>query len=205
MALFIPDIGARGNYVLKVPYDTLLTPKTSYICQGVRRLEDLIANAEDPFALFYEPVGLTREIYNSDLANNASIVALQSGMGQWVYVPNTYLAMYPDMNGVVYRAIMLGISLGALPDTLSLEAVKTSVTNHIYDLLGVDSVVKEVIISTPSLIPKEDSDLIEAARLSKVSITMSDSAQLAKAKTELATARLQITKLEDYIKNTITP
>ena len=203
MASFIPDIGARGNYVLKAPFDTLLKPNTSYICQGVQRLENIIGNGEDPFGLFYEPAGLTKEQYDIDLLNNASIVGLQSGMGQWAYVPNTYITMYPDMNGVVYRAIMLSISLGALPDTLSLEAIKTSVSNLIYDLVGVTSVVKEVVISTASLIPKKDSDLIEAARLSKVKLIMSDSAQLSKAKSELAAARLQIATLENYIKGTL--
>ena len=197
---YLPDIGSSGIFTLKSPYDVLVKPKVMYTCKAIRNLNDCLAEGLDPFSYYYESVGLTETDYNADLKNDVSIVSLQTKDGEWLYIPSNYIIKFPDMNGIVYRAIMLGISLGAVPDTLKLDALKTSMTNLVRDALGVDSVVKEVVISVPSIVSKESHDMIETARLSKSTINKSDSLKLSKANQDLASARLKITELENYIK-----
>lgn len=198
--LYLPDIGATGNYTLKTPFNVLVKPQVSYTCKAIRKLSDLIADGLDPFELIYNPVDILQSIYDQELKDDVCIISLQTGDGEWLHIPNNYIIKFPNMNGIVYRAMMLGISLGALPDTLNLDALKTAMTNLVYDNLGVTSVVKEVVISVPSIISKVDHDLIETARLSKVSLTMSDSGLLGKAQNDLDKARIQIANLEEFIK-----
>ena len=197
---YLPDIGSSGLFTLKAPYNTLVKPNVMYTCKAIRNLNDCIAEGLDPFGYYYESVGLTETDYNIDLKNDVSIVSLQTKDGEWLYIPSNYIVKFPDMNGIVYRAIMLGISLGAVPDTLKLDALKTSMTNLVYDTLGVTSIVKEVVISVPAIVSKENHDMIEIARHNKATINMSDSLKLSKANQDLASARLKITELENYIK-----
>ena len=197
---YLPDINSVGNFTLKAPYDVLIKNNVSYTCKAIRSLSDCVAEGLDPFGYYYESVGLSQIEYDIDLKNDVSIVSLQTKNGEWLYIPSNYIIRFPNMNGVVYRAIMLGISLGALPDTMKLDALKTSITNLVYDTIGVTSVVKEIVISIPAIVSKENHDVIETARLSKKSIIMSDTLKLNKATQDLAAARLKITELENYIK-----
>jgi hypothetical protein len=104
------------------------------------------------------------------------------------------------MNGIVYRAMMMGISLGALPDTMKLDALKTALSNLITDTLGITPTIKEIVVSVPSIVNKEDHDLIEAARLAKIVVMTSDAAKLNQANQDLDRARTKIAELENYIK-----
>lgn len=197
---YLPDIGSVGIFTLKAPYDVLIKQNVVYTCKAIRNLNDCIAEGLDPFSYYYESMGLTETDYETDLKNDVSIVSLQTKNGEWLYIPSNYIIKFPNMNGVVYRAIMLGISLGALPDTMKLDALKTSISNLVYDTIGITSVLKEVVISIPSIVSKENHDTIETARIAKTSITMSDTLKLSKVTQELNSARLKITELENYIK-----
>lgn len=198
---YLPDIGSTGTFTLKAPYNILIKSKVSYTCKAIRKLSDLIADGLDPYTLVYKPLNVDEATYKLDLKDDVCIISLQTGNGEWAHFPSNSVIRFPNMNGIVYRAIMLGISLGALPDTMVLDALKTSIENLVYDTLGVESEIKEIVISNPAIVTKVDHDIIEAARLSKVTITMSDSAKLNKANQDLATARAKIQELENYIKS----
>lgn len=197
---YLPDIGSTGRFTLKTPYDTLVKPNVLYTCKAIRNLNDCLAEGLDPFSYYYESVGLTEEDYNTDLMNDVSIVSLQTKDGEWLFIPSNYIIKFPNMNGIVYRAIMLGISIGAIPDTMKLDALKTSITNLVHDTLGIDSVVKEVIVSVPAVVSKENHDTIETVRLSKIINFHTDSFKLNKTTQDLTAARLKITELENFIK-----
>lgn len=198
---YLPDIGATGNFTLKAPYNTLIKPKVSYTCKAIRKISDLLADGLDPFNLVYEPLNVDKPTYIKDLKDDVCIISLQTGNGEWAHFPSNAIIKFPNMNGIVYRAIMLGVSLGALPDTMLLDALKTSISNLVYDTLGVTTEIKEIVISNPAIVPKVDHDLIEAARLSKVTVTMSDSSKLSKANQDLAIARAKVLELENFIKS----
>lgn len=202
MALqYIPDIGASGIFVLKTPFDVLLKPNTTYTVQAIRRLKDVIAEGENPFTLYYESHGLSEAIYKIDLETEICIVSLQSGTGEWVYVPTSYILSFPIMNGVKYHAVMMGISLGAIPDNLDLSAFKTSVFNLVKDTFGISSSIKEVVVSAPVIVTKEESTLIETARSNRIVANQSDAGKLRIAQQDLVKCRAQIAMLEKYIKD----
>lgn len=200
---YLPDIGSVGNFILKTPYDSLIKSKVSYRCKSIRLLSECIADGLDPYSYYYESVGLDEEIFNTDLNDGVSIISLQTDKGEWLYIPSSYILQFPNMNGVVYRAMMMGISLGALPDTLKLDALKTALSNIVTDTLGVTPTLKEIVVSVPSIVSNEDHLLIESARQAKITINTSDAAKLKKSEQDLQAARLKIVELENYIKTRI--
>ena len=197
---YLPDIGSVGTFTLKAPYDTLIKNKVSYRCKSIRLLSECIADGLDPFSFYYESMGLTQADFNVDLENDESIVSLQTDNGEWLYIPSSYILQFPNMNGVVYRAMMLGVSLGAIPDTMKLDALKTVMSNLIVDAIGITPVIKEIVVSVPAIVSNADHVLIENARTSRISLNMSEAAQLTKANQDLNQARQRISELENYIK-----
>lgn len=205
MSRFLIEIGTTGIFNLKPSFASLLTPRTIYTCQSVRKLSEIIASGVDPYLEYYQPAGVSASNYDTDRADDVTILSLVSSTGQWVYVPDSYVLSYPETNGVTYIAVMLGISLGALPANRDLSALKTIITNIVRDTIGVDSVVQEIAVSAPSIVPYADSLIIEAARTTLISIVKSDRALLNKANIDLATAQAKVLALENYIKANLPP
>lgn len=200
MSLFIlPSIGAAGVYTLAAPFNTALTPKVSYTCLSIRTLHDIIAEGNDPFALYYNLNGLSETVYQSDLASNVSIVGLQSGSGDWVYVPSSYISAYPDGNGVPYTAMMIGVSLGAIPDSIDLGPLQTEIQNIVLSVLGVNAATNAVAVSKTQLVDNATDASVEAIRRSRITLNLSTAAQIATLTNQLALANTQIASLQAFI------
>jgi hypothetical protein len=197
--MFIPTIGVAGLYTLTAPFATLLVPNISYMCVAARRLSDIIAAGGDPFALYYEPYGLTEVDYKADVANSICIVSLQAGDHNVVYVPNNRIVSYPDIGGVPYTVLGLAINLGAVPDSLDLTYVKTKITNDVAELIGITSTVQTVALSLPQLLTDSNAKIIEAARQANISTVKTDYALYLAAQALLVSAQQRIADLEAYI------
>ena len=199
------DINASGLFKLEEPFNTLMQIDTIYTCKAVRKLSDIVAEGFDPYERYYLPYSISEADYLLDLQADVAIVSLFSATGQWVYVPSTKIISYPSVNGITYNAIMLGVSLGALPDNVLLDALKTSIANLVTDTLGVDSIIREIVVSPPAIVPTTDHALINTARQAKINIFKSERALYLKAQADLVVARQKIASLELYIRNNRPP
>src|ERR1035437_1197382 len=201
MAYITPIIGASGLYDLKLPYRNLISDIDIYTCQAIRKLADIIAEPADPFALYYEPLGLTQDDYNKDLASNVCILSLQSGMGDWAYVPNSYLNSYPSVNGVKYTSMVINVALGPIPNNESLVYIKNLISNLVKDNMGITPVVKEVAVSNTSVLPGDTHDLLVTQRNNNgQTVNKTDAQKLRDLQLTITTYTDQITALENYIK-----
>src|SRR5574343_232964 len=120
--MFTPLVDSAGTFQLKAPFDNLMTTDAIYVCRSIRSINDYLALGENVFEKFYEPLDIDLEIYQDDLKNNVKIASLQSGIGEWIYVPCSFIEAAPSLNGVKYVSLVLGISLGAIPDSMNLES-----------------------------------------------------------------------------------
>lgn len=181
----VPELGAKGEYRLGAPFDKALMVQTPYVCAAVRSLEDFIANGEDPFESFYVTNGLTEEDYDRDLVSGVSIVSLQSEGGEWVYVPSSYILSYPGYNGIRYTAVVIGVSIGAVPDTLDLSGLTSQVKDLVYHTIGTEAEIKTVVVSQPALVERSDHEKLELIRKAKITIYKSKDAEIAELRTQV--------------------
>ena len=195
----IPSLGMSGYFKLKTPFNSSLVENERYTCRAVRGIGDYLANNEDIYTNIYKANGLTETEFNSDCASGMYIVSLQSTKGQWIYLPASYILSFPITNGVEYHNLMIGISLGAVPTTKDISAVKTNLRNVIYDQLGIEPEIKEVQISKAVLIPQEQHETIETIRTSRITQQMSASSKVTKLESDLDTALEKIKILEAAI------
>lgn len=167
MAL-LPPIGTAGIYDLNSPFASKLQPNISYRCESIRRFSDMLQLGEDPYELHYSPNGLSLEIYNNDALNSTCIVSLQSASGHWVHVPSTYIRSFPNVNGVPYRAMVLGVEIGPVPEHQKLETLKAAISDIVRDNFGVTPSIKEVAISSTQNFSQRDHEILEQQRAAQI-------------------------------------
>ncbi len=195
----IPTVGMRGFYTLSPPLDQLVLTGEEYTCQAVRRLSDYLANNEDPEADIYKLYGLTSDDFKADLAEDMYIMSLQSDSGHWVYVPVRYLQAYPDANGVAYRTLMIGVSVGAHPVDKDMAHVKSEIEDLVVRLLGVKPVIKQVVTSKPVLMPLDKHEQLQAIRSAKSQSELTDGAKYRGLLRQYQSALDRVQALTKYI------
>ncbi len=199
----LPDIGAIGIYRLAAPFDTQILANTMYTCRAIKRFGEVASLGVDPFKTYYQPLGLTEAKYKADDALGACIVSLQAGSGNWIYVPSTYILAFPSVNGVKYNVTIMGVALGGIPDSLSLEPLKTAMSDLVYASLGLRPSFKAVIVSEPSMIPTDDHLKLEQARVANITITEPARTTILRLQQENAALAYKLSQAEEWIKNNI--
>lgn len=194
------SIGDSGIFTLKEPFKALITPQTVYSVLSLRRISDVIASGGDPYKLYYAQLDISETDYQTDALANVCIVGLQSGVGSWVYVPESYIDEVPTVAGIKYTSVVIGVSLGAIPDDTNIEALAKGIGELAQASVGVIPTVKAVVMSQPAYLSHEKAARLEAARTAKIMIQETDFARANRLEAELHTANNIIANLEDIIK-----
>lgn len=205
MPRIIPTIGASGEYELSGTLAGLITTGEKHTCKSIRTLSDYLANNEDPKNTIYIDQGLLEAEYDQDILVDMEIVSLQSEVGHWLHIPVSYLLKYPDVNGVIYRSVMIGLSLPSFPVERDLSFLLTDLTNLVTDELGVVPVGKLVETSRPVQVEKSLHDALTADRLVASSGRYTDRSRYQQLLTEKQTLLDKITELELYIETNYVP
>lgn len=162
--MLLPTIGSSGYFKLSAPFDKIILDKERYKCQAIRRISDYLANNEDIKTDIYVKNGLTDDVYDADVKEDMYIISLQALTGHWVYVPARYLTSFPDVNGVPYRSVSIGVSLPSVPVDTDFAFIEQQIKDLIKDALGVDSKTKIIETSKVLLLTKENHDTTQARR-----------------------------------------
>lgn len=201
--MYTPKIGDAGIFTLKEPYSFLVTPSVIYTVRSIRTLSDVISSGSDPYETYYKPLGVTHEAFLKDAESNKCIVGLQAGDGEWIYTPESFIEKPPNVAGVKYSSIVLGVGLGAIPDSLNLSALETEIKELVAAHLGVDSKIKAVLVSQPAFISHEQHERLERARTAKISKLETNYTKVVKLTEELKLKDLAIKQLSKYIKDSL--
>lgn len=198
----IPTLGSKGLFVLKDPFANVLVPKVAYTCQAVRTIRDVISGGEDPFTTYYVPRNISQEKYDLDVKAGVCIVSLQSGVGDWVYVPSTYIASYPDANGVNYVPTVLAFYVGVIPEALDLGPLQDAIGDLIQDTVGISKELQDprvVVVGQVTMVSQEESVSMEASRKENITVSNTERSRRITAETERDTLAQRVLELEQYI------
>jgi hypothetical protein len=194
-----PSIGAKGIWAADAPYASVLVPDVIYECVAVRKLADIIAAGEDGFAKYYSGFGLTVTEYINDVQLGVCIVSLLSGTGQWSYIPHTRLAVAPDVAGVKYSRIVMGIQLGELPESMDLSPLSGVIQSAVQHYLGIAPVINLSVTSETTLVTAAE-HVNRTATISAVrSLNKTDYTKNVELIAEIQSLRARLTIAEQYI------
>ena len=196
---FVPSVGLRGSFEAADPFRGILIDQAIYEIISVETIPSLILRGEDPYADHYEPYGIGEDRYESDRLDNTLILTLQCDQGDMVHVPSSFILGLPAIDGVVYDLTMLGVALGALPDYLDLEELKTKISDLILDQAGVDCTIVESTYGPPQLMRPDQHRGMESYRKSRVRNAEGSLQRIRELEAALESSKAKVDLLESYL------
>lgn len=161
-----PNLNTKGIFEVERPFR--LNNKRVYEVIAIREFPDLWQYDVDIYQEYYEPHGLTVDIYNRDKQVGAAIVTLQGEDGI-IYIPDTFIISYPDLGLANYKHVVMSVSLGPIHTSHNLTGLQQELAGVCSKFLGVNAVVKIHTAPVRDAMTKE-----EAAQLERVRQGMKD-------------------------------
>lgn len=170
----IPSIDSVGRFVLTSPF--VAKPSVIYSVIALRELRDLTIKGVNVYEEFYVSAGLVNDVlingstfdYAAEVAKNPVIVTLQGTDGNIMYVPSTYIESFPNMGDITYSRLVLSADLGALPDTVNLDAILNDINELIQSRFGINAVVKVNRAASERQPTPAEHDILEASRVGSI-------------------------------------
>ena len=172
-----PTPNREGIYVAKMPFK--IDETTIFKCEAIRTFPELIRRGVDVFAEYYQPVGLTKEIYIEDANVGAAIIVLKSVDGQILYVPNTYLDKIPGQTGLSYQRNIVTVDLGPVPDYVDVTLIEGDIRDIVSRNIGVSADIVTVSLQHDGEFTEEQHIQMENLRKLNVRKAVPLSIQLA--------------------------
>lgn len=198
-----PVPSATGTFKLRDPLKNVLTDGVIYKCDSVQTFGNVISTGKDPYDTYYVPLGLTdepsKEAYLEHSRNGAHIVTLTDSGGRKFHIPSPYFESFPDVNGIAYTSLLMGLKLGALPDYMDLQQLKDKVADLVLSLIGVNPDPYIVKASPTTMIDPDAHRSIEEARQNKITDTTTDHSKIVQLTATIEILNEQVRVLEKYI------
>lgn len=197
MPKFTPPLGARGIYTLRTPFPNITTK--IYQCSAIRSFRDYLDLGKSAYEEIYLPLAIDEADYLADLAAGANIVTLISPNNPTVYVPDTFITKYPDLEYVQYANIVVSAALGAVPDELDLSLMQEQVAGVISDVIGVTPIVRIHAYESGGVVTRAQHEINELARNAAVTNRVTDRARYLAIVEERAALQARLVDLEDAL------
>lgn len=195
-----PPLYAKGRWESRYPFT--VSPTDIYICKGINSFDDLLSRGINPYTVYYEPYGIPLTQYHKDRRLLANIVTLMSDTQPTVFIPDTYIRKYPDVTTVPYSHVVLSLSLGAVPETLSLHDFKVKIREFGYASLGLAVEIKEHIAGNVTEgVDQEVHDVLEQNRLTRLEKNRTDHAKVLMLERELKHLKEKYNIMENFLIN----
>lgn len=149
-AYILPTIGSSGVFTLAPPFDKKAGPNEAFTVKAIRTISELEANSFDVKNNYYLNQGLSEQMYIDDVQKDMHIVSLQSGYGQWIEVPASFILKYPRIDGVPYQRYNIVIGLPAVPLDMSVDLLKDELVDIASDYIGAE--VGSAVVETSTVV-----------------------------------------------------
>ena len=202
---YSPSLNSTGTYNLASPYSSLISPTKLYTCTATQTIKGAVAAGIDVLNTVYLNNGDIETNYNTDLANNVMLITISSGNGDSITFPNSALLAVPNTTGVIYRNLVLSISLSALPDDFDTTGLQTEVSDLIHSLIGVKSKTYVSQIGGSTVFSSGADTAIRASRQRAITRPTSTYYQNQLLQNQISSLLTKIQELENYIITKIPP
>lgn len=196
--LLTPNLYSKGTWKgldpFNIPVDKI------YVSTAIRSFKELESKGIDVYEDYYVPLNISEETFLEDRNKYASIVTLASDNAPTIYIPDTYIASFPDSSAVPYNHVVLSTSLGGLPDGLVLDDLQEKVSQLVMAELGIEVSTKvHVSSSKPLYVSATDHKLLNDTRMGMISNNKSLYTQLKQKDDQIESLLEQIGLLEELV------
>jgi len=195
----IPSIGMTGVWTLKSPLESYLDDSIIYECKSIQYLKDMMDRKIDVYTDVYQILGLTQDDLDRDLSADVYIVTLLGDGDIWTHIPTSYIAVFPNANGIAYKQVTIGIGLPGLPHDTDYDTVIAEMSEMFTNMLGVEANISIIPVGSQYLVTEEAHDALMLDRRSLMEFKYTHRARIAQLEEE---NRL-LTNLIDKVKNSV--
>lgn len=156
-----PLMTSKGLFKVSKPF--LVNEKKVYEVVAIREFDDLWSESIDVYGRYYQPFEISEEDYRLDAQMGAAIVSLQGEEGI-LHIPDTYILSYPEAGLANYQHVVLSISLGAVPKSLSLEDIRNEISEMCSKFTGVKNRVAIHTAPVTEALTIKEADNLEKIR-----------------------------------------
>lgn len=208
MARFTPTLDSKGKYVLRSPWTS--NPNVLYTCKALRAFDDIYKTGKDVYKTYYVPMGVTNGStsftptafsFEEERRNKVIIVTLVGDDGGVMYVPDSFISTQPDNTEAIYSHIVLSASLSAIPDSLDLSALKTSMANLIQSTIGLLPIIQESRLPSVNNPTTAQHLILEAARQGAITLNETDRSRANRLQTENNLLQAKISTLTQILRD----
>tara|TARA_B100001057_G_scaffold463613_1_gene517977 strand:+ start:197072 stop:197671 length:600 start_codon:yes stop_codon:yes gene_type:complete len=192
-----PTIYATGRYQVRDPFT--LVDGVDYTCHAVRTFKECQQRGMDVFKEVYEANGIGRDKYLTDEAAGINIIALMTEGQPTLYIPDSYIASYPNLGEAVPQRLIISVDIGVISSHWSPDYLIEQMRNLASDIAGGEPEVE--LHSIPLLGRKSSGDVpaIEAGREVAVTQRTSDYAKTQELERSNALLREKVRSLENKV------
>jgi hypothetical protein len=204
-------LNAAGRFVASSPFDQVVNPANYYTVQALRNFYELEADKVDIYTLVFAPVGVAVADYPSVLSRaksaGATVAVLMDNTTTPVYVVTSYLTAFPEIDGVAYERMCIITDCGAVPATMAttLAQAMAHFQSYIQDTLGIAVTCSLGSIPTIGYVSADQAAAYETTRLSLITNSNNDLAQIRALTATNAAQTTYIAQLEAQIALLSTP
>lgn len=156
-------VGDVSSYSFLPPYDSILSDKTVYEVTNISTLKSLVNKNYNPLENIYELYGMDENDFNQDLEDNVLIVELTLNTKTY-YIPLDRITDKEVETNIHYSERMIGIKLGFIPDDEDLDEIMGEISILVKDMLGIEAVVRDTVVSSKVSIEESEHDSRESVR-----------------------------------------
>lgn len=202
----IPAPWAAGQFEATAPFDLVVDQGTYYTVEAIRTVGEMQGANQDLYTKVLQPAGIPKDETTAFLDElikaKALIIVLTSTGNAPVYVPSSYLASFPAVDGVVYEHMCLIVDMGAVPPQFAdkIQEQMNYIQQYVATGMGVDAAVQVGVIPTKTYVPKEQADLWEHSRQLKIAGSTNLIIENEALKKEKIEREAYIVKLENDLK-----
>jgi len=194
----VPIIDALGTYTAKAPF--IIEDGAIYISKAIEDFTALADRGIDVYSQYYQPNGLSEAQYAEDSTLGVKIVTLYSTTGHpTLYIPTSYILSFPSKSLVPYTDLVMSVSLGLIPDAVSLTLLESEIDQAVQDRLGVEPKIELHRLPLTGGVDYNTHVRLETLRASKMQFKPTPTAQLNHFIQRIAALEAEKARLEEAL------
>lgn len=176
-------------------------PEKNLMCTGISDFKSIISSGLNVYSKLYDLNGLTKENYETDLANNVKVVSLADESGTVYFIPDKYIRKIPRYKTFTYKRLMIGLDAGLCFEELDVDTLLLELQEKASGHLGLN--VKGYVTRIPSdvIVDEVLHKQNEEARLANLTFSDSSDILLSKREEEINQLKQHVENLEQIIKD----
>lgn len=194
-----PTIYATGKYQVREPFT--LVEGVDYTCHAIRTFVECAERGMDVFKDVYDANGIDREKYLTDESAGINIIALKTEGREMLYIPDSYIASYPNIGEAVPQRLIVSVDLGIISSHWPADYLVSQIKNLASDIAGGDPEVELHSIPLTGRTSSEDVPAIEAGREVAVTQRTSDYARAQTLEKHNKLLTEKVTALNHMVRN----